>query len=152
MTHTVDPETGLLYVDGVRVYGQYQGGRITFHMRATDQATFEAKALEVGLTHDDDGKIRDVPGVTIARMGRYEITPPILDAEGNVTVPGVYDDRYHANVTLASWIVEKGAWEQFAVAWSTYGSAVEANNSETGVTFQGIELLDGISSPSNVCL
>lgn len=165
-----------LEIDGTRVYVTLQGGRLHAMVRATDQATFDAQALAVGLkvyknpaipavidpetneviipAVEASGPLTPAPGVTIAELGPYTLVPGTYDEEGNEVTAPVLDNRFHANFWLGPHLVERGLWKQWAVAWTQNGQPVNPNNAEEAVEFQGIELIDPqtVTSPANVLL
>lgn len=165
-----------LEVDGVRVYVAVEGGRLWAMVRATDEDTFNAQALAVGLKVYQNpeqpavvdpetgevitpavpasGPLVPAPGVTITEIGPLVLTPGTYDEEGHELTPPVMDNRYHANFWLGPAAVERGAWKLWGVAWTQNGQPVNPNNAEEGVSYGGIELIDPltVSSPSNVLL
>lgn len=162
-----------LEIDGTRVYVSLEGGRLWAMVRATDQATFDAKALEVGLkvytnpaepaiidpetgevlfpAEPPSGPLIPAPGVTITEMGPHVLVPGTYDENGNEVTAPVLDTRYHANFWLGPHLVERGNWKQWALAWTLNGYQVSPNNQEEAVEFQGIELIDPqtVTSPAN---
>jgi hypothetical protein len=158
-----------------RLYVSIEGGRLQAMVRATDQATFDQKALEVGLkvytnpaqpeVLDDEGNVVTpaveasgplipAPGVTITEMGPHTLVPATYDEEGNEITPAVVDGRYHVNFWMAPWLVERNGWEQWALTWTQNGQPVVPNNNEEAVAYQGIELIDPatVTTPSNILL
>jgi hypothetical protein len=145
-------------------------------VRATDQATFDQKALEVGLkvytnpaipavTDPETGEVITpavpasgplvpAPGVTITEMGPHTLVPAVYDEDGNEVSPATVDPRYHVNAWLAPWLVERGLWEQWALTWTQNGQPGTPNHAEESVVYEGIELIDPltVTSPSNVLL
>ena len=164
------------YVDGIRVFVAIEGGRLRAMIRATDQATFDAQALAVGLkvyanpaipsvvdpetnevitpAVDASGPLIPAGGTTITELGPFVLTPAVLDDDGNEIAPAIVDSRYHVNFWLSPEVVEDGKWKEWAVAWSMYGHPAEPNKTEVAVEFQGIELIDPltVASPSNTLL
>lgn len=165
-----------LTVDGVRVYATLEGGLLSCMIRATDKETFNAQALAVKLkvyqnlpipavvdpeTGDvitpavpASGPLIAAPGTTITEIGCMVLTPGTYDEEGNEVAPPVVDTRWHVNFWLAPWLVEKGLWKQWGVAWTLNGQPVDPNANEEAIAYQGIELIDPmtVTSPSNVLL
>ena len=164
-------------VDGVRAYVRLDGGLLSCMIRAADKATFDKQALAVGLKvyqnpaipaeFDEEtgeiiipaveasGPLIPAPGTTITEIGPVTLTPGAYDEKGNEQTPPVMDKRFHANFWLAPWLVERGLWKQWAVAWGQNGQkTVAPNKAEDAVSYNGIELIDPItvSSPSNVLL
>ena len=159
-----------------RLYVSIEGGRLQAMVRATDQATFDQKALEVGLkvytnpavpavTDPETGEVITpeipasgalipAPGVTITEMGPHTLVPATYDEEGNEITPAVVDSRYHVNFWMAPWLVERGLWEQWALTWTQNGQPGTPNHAEESVVYEGIELIDPltVTSPSNVLL
>lgn len=159
--------------DDTHVYVTLEGGRLWAMVRATDKATFDQKALEVGLkvytnpaqpaVIDPDteevltpaveasGPLIPAPGVTITEMGPHVIVPGTYDEEGNEVTAPVMDNRHHVNFWLPPRLVEIGLWKQWALAWTANGQPGIPNNAEESVVFQGIELIDPltVSSPAN---
>ncbi len=171
MTYEVTPEG--VFVDGVKAYVTFDRGNLWAMVRAKDKATFDEQALAVGLkvykhpaqpevtdpetgevireAVEASGPLVSAPGVTIAELGPHVITPGEYDDEGNEIKAPKMDNRYHVNFWLNQQLVEIGKWEQWALAWSAYGSQAEANKQEVALKFQGVELVDPttINSPSN---
>lgn len=166
------PEPQGTFIDYTRVYVTLEGGRLWAMVRATDKATFDAKALEVGLkvytnpaqdeVLDEEGNVLfpaveasgpliPAPGVTITEMGPYVLTPGTYDEEGNEVTAPVLDNRFHANFWLTPSLVERGLWKQWALAWTLDGQAGTPNNQEESVVYEGIELIDPqtVTSPAN---
>src|SRR6056297_961284 len=160
------------FIDDTRVYVTLEGGRLWAMVRATDKATFDQKALEVGLkvytnpaqpeVLDEEGNVLfpaveasgpliPAPGVTIAEMGPHVLVPGTYDEEGKELTAPVLDNRYHANFWLAPSLVERGLWKQWALGWSQHGHAVAPNNKEDAIEFQGVELIDPltVNNPAN---
>jgi hypothetical protein len=158
-----------------RLYVSIEGGRLWAMVRATDQATFDQKALEVGLkvytnpaqdeVLDEDGNVVTpavpasgpvipAPGVTITEIGPLVLTPGTYAEDGTEITPPVMDNRYHVNFWLAPRLVERGLWMQWALAWTENGQPGTPNHAEESVVYEGIELIDPltVSSPSNVLL
>ena len=157
-------EPSHLEIDGTRVYATMEGGRLWCMIRATDQATFDQKALEVGLkvytnpakpaiidpetgevlfpAEPASGPLIPAPGVTITEMGPHVLTPGTYDENGNELTPPVLDTRYHVNFGLGPRLVEIGAWKQWALAWTLNGQSGTPNNAEESVVHEGIELID----------
>ena len=158
-----------------RLYVSIEGGRLWAMVRATDQATFDQKALEVGLkvytnpaqdeVLDEEGNVVTpavpasgplipAPGVTITEIGPLVLTPGTYAEDGTEITPPVMDSRYHVNFWLAPRLVERGLWMQWALAWTENGQPGTPNHAEESVVYEGIELIDPltVSSPSNVLL
>ena len=174
MTHEITEEG--VFVDGTRVFVTFDRGNLWAMTRATDKDTFDALALEVGLkVHKNpaqpavidpvteevireaveaSGPLVPAKGVTIAEMGPHVITPGEYDEDGNEITAPVMDERYHVNFWLAPWLVQRGAWEGWALAWTLNGTEAPSNAQEVALDFRGIELIDPstIRSPSNKLL
>ena len=161
--------------DEPRLYVSIEGGRLWAMVRATDQATFDQKALEVGLkvytnpaqdeVLDEEGNVVTpavpasgplipAPGATITEIGPLVLTPGTYAEDGTEITPPVMDNRYHVNFWLAPRLVERGLWMQWALAWTNNGQPGTPNHVEESVVYDGIELIDPltVSSPSNVLL
>lgn len=165
-----------LTVDGVRVYATLEGNRLACMVRATDQATFNAQALVVGLkvyqnpaqpavvdpetgevltpAVEASGPLIAAPGTTLTELGPITLVAGTYDEEGNELTPPVVDTRWHVNFWLAPWLVDRGLWKAWGVAWTLNGQPVDPNNTEEAVVYQGIELIDPltVTSPSNILL
>ena len=178
MTYT--DETGRLYVvaeDGTEtaVFAKLSGGVLHCMVRATDEATFNAVGLSVGLLSyenpaqpevlDEDGNVVTaaveasgaiVPsaGNTVTRIGSHVITPAVLGDEGVEVTPAVTDDRYHVNFWLGADVVARGAWEPWIIQWMASDIEGTPNKDESSLAMNGIELIDPltVTSPSNVLL
>src|SRR6056297_3364057 len=160
------------YVDGRRVYVALEGGRLWAMVRATDKATFDQKALEVGLkvyrnpaqpeVLDEDGNevtpaveasgpLIPASGVTITEMGPHVLVVGTYDEDGNEVTAPVLDNRYHVNFWIGPNLVERGLWKQWALAWTQAGQPGTPNNQEESVVYEGIELIDPltVTSPAN---
>lgn len=162
-----------LEIDGTRVYATLEGGRLWAMIRATDKATFDQKALEVGLkvhsipavpaiidpvteevlfpAEPASGPLIPASGVTITEMGPHVLVPGTYDADGTELTPPVLDNRYHVNFWLGPHLVDRGNWKQWALAWTMNGQAGTPNTAEESVVYSGIELIDPITvtSPAN---
>jgi len=160
------------FIDDTRVYVTLEGGRLWAMVRATDKATFDAKALEVGLkvytnpaqpevldeegnvvtpAVEASGELIPAPGVTITEMGPHVLVPGTYDQDGNEVTAPVLDNRFHSNFWLGPHLVERGLWKQWALAWTANGQAGTPNNAEESVVYEGIELIDPVTvtSPAN---
>jgi hypothetical protein len=159
-----------VYIHDIPAFVTFDGPHLRAMVRATDKATFDAQAFEVGLkVHknpaqpavidpETDEVIREaVPasgplipakGVTIAELGPRIITPGTYDDEGNEITPPVIDPRFHANF----WLHEaRGNWESWALMWSAYGEPGDSNKNESSLLLRGVELVDPdtINTPDN---
>lgn len=163
-----------LIMDNVRIYGALDRGNLWCMIRATDKATFDAQAIDVGLkVHmnpavpavtdpetgeiitpavEASGPVMPARGVTITELGPHVLTPAAYDADGVVVTPAVLDTRYHVNFWLDAEMVAGGAWMRWATMWSYYGDAIKPNNAEDGTAMQGIELIDPgtVNAPVNI--
>jgi hypothetical protein len=167
--HVVDAED-----NATPVFAKVSGGVLHCMVRCTDEATFDAVGLSVGLlTHENEGSaevldeegnvvqeavapsgaIIPASGNTVTRIGPHVITPAVLDDEGNVVTPAVTDDRFHANFWLGSDVTARGNWEQWCIQWMA-GADGTPNGSEESKVAQGVELIDPLSvaTPHNVLL
>ena len=156
------------------MFAEVKGGILHCMVRATDEDTFNAVGLQVGLlAHenpaqdavvDEDGNVLQeaveasgaiIPAIgnTVTRIGPHVITPAVLDDEGNEVTPAVMDNRYHVNFWLGSEVVARGNWEQWCIQWMS-GADGTPNGSEESKATQGIELIDPLSvaTPHNVLL
>ena len=135
-----------------------RGGVLHAAIRAVDQATYRALALEAGiLVVDDDGRLRDAPGVTTCEIGAVTLRAAELDVDGLVIRAADIDERWHVNFWLSPALVARGVWEGWALQWSIAGRALlpaEINKVEDGAVLDGIELIDpdSVASPVNVLL
>lgn len=59
--------------------------------KATDKAAWDAFAGTFPET-----------GILVDEIGQILITPPVLDANGNIITPVVIDEAYHVNVRIIS--------------------------------------------------
>jgi cytosine/adenosine deaminase-related metal-dependent hydrolase len=165
-----------LIMDGVRIYGMLDRGNLWCMIRATDKATFDAQALDVGLTvHmnpavpavtdpetgdiitpavEASGPIVPARGVTITELGPHVLTPAVYDVDGAVVTPAVLDTRHHVNFWLNADIVARGEWMRWSTYWTYYGAVIIPNNAEDGADVLGIELIDPatVDNPRNVLL
>jgi len=174
MSHYTNEDGRLIVVQDdteTPVFAEVKGGILHCMVRATDEDTFNAVGLQVGLlAHenpaqdavvDEDGNVVQeavapsgaiVPakGNTVTRIGPHVITPAVLDEDGNEVTPAVMDSRFHANF----WIPASSEWEELIVEWANHGTAGASNGSESAVSHQGIELIDPLSvtTPHNVLL
>lgn len=176
MSHSIDPDTGHLLVDGQRVYAQLVGGRLHCMVRATDRDTFQQQALLVGLLVYSDpgqsavidpetgevitpatppsGDLIPAPEVTICEIGNLVLVPGQYDEDGNEIVAPVVDSRWHVNFWLDAGLTAEDGWEQWALTWTQNGAPVAPNAHEEAIAYQGIELIDPttIATPANVLL
>lgn len=164
--HVVDAED-----NATPVFAKVSGGVLHCMVRCTDEATFDAVGLSVGLlTHENEGsaEVLDeegnvvqeavapsgaiVPskGNTVTRIGPHVITPALLDEDGTELAPALVDKRYHVNF----WVPANSNWEELIVDWANKGTTADANHSEKAVAHQGVELIDPLSvnTPHNVLL
>ena len=160
------------FIDDTRVYVSIEGGRLWAMVRATDKATFDQKALEVGLkvytnpaqpeVLDEEGNVLfpaveasgpliPAPGVTITEMGPHVLVPGVYDEDGSEVTAPVLDNRFHSNFWISPRLVERGLWKQWALAWTQAGQPGTPNNQEESVVYEGIELIDPltVTSPAN---
>ena len=177
MSHYTNEDGRLVVVQDdteTPVYAKLSGGILHCMVRCTDEATFDAVGLSVGLlTHENEGSaevldeegnvvqeavapsgaIIPASGNTVTRIGPHVITPAVLDDEGNVVTPAVTDDRFHANFWLGSDVTARGNWEQWCIQWMA-GADGTPNGSEESKVAQGVELIDPLSvaTPHNVLL
>ena len=177
MSHYTNEDGRLIVVQDdteTPVFAEVKGGILHCMVRATDEDTFNAVGLQVGLlAHenpaqdavvDEDGNVVQeavapsgaiIPasGNTVTRIGPHVITPAVLDDEGNVVTPAVTDDRFHANFWLGSDVTARGNWEQWCIQWMA-GADGTPNGSEESKATQGIELIDPltVATPHNVLL
>lgn len=171
-----EPTQQHLEVDGVRVYATLSGGILSCMVRATDQATFDAQALSVGLkvytnraqpavidpetsevvtpAVEASGPLIPAPGITITEIGPMVLTSGTYDEDGNEVTSPVVDPRWHVNFWLGPAAVERGLWKQWGVAWTQNGQPVDPNNAEEAIVYAGIELIDPatVQHPENVLL
>jgi hypothetical protein len=173
MTYT--DETGRLFVDDTPVFAKLSGGVLHCMVRATDEATFNAVGLSVGLLSyenpaqpevlDEDGNVVTaaveasgaiVPsaGNTVTRIGAHVITPAVLDDEGTEVTAPVVDARYHVNFWLGAQVVALGTWKPWIVQWMASDLPGTPNKDESSLAMNGIELIDPltVTSPSNILL
>jgi len=161
----LDPDTlEITQSGGIACYVSFCGSALLGMIRAVDRDTFHANALAVGLMVQTADGPRYHRNITVAEeapdkddprsapMPPIVLTPGEYDEEGNQLSPPVHDARYHANFWLNSHAANRGAWKQWAVAWSTQGEPGAANAGESSLALNGIELIDpdSVSSPSNV--
>lgn len=135
-----------------------RGGVLHATIRAVDQVTYQALALQAGiLMTDEDGRLRDAPGVTTHEIGPAVLRAAEMDIAGVIIRAADLDERWHVNFWLSPALVERGAWEGWALQWSIAGRSLlpaEVNKLEAGAVLDGIELIDpdSIASPANVLL
>ena len=140
------------------------GGMVDAYVRATDRATFDAAALVAGLTYEvmetvvdeetgeetqqPTGEIRVARGVEIHHIGPVEITPAVLDEEGNVATPAVMDTRHHVNFRMGEPAISRTdadglLWQKWAAQWTAAGADdTQINNAEEGKVMLGVSLID----------
>jgi len=168
-------EFGRPVINDVPVFAKLSGGILHCMVRATDESTFDAAALNVGLLmHRDPGSdavvdeegnvvtpavepsgpLVPTKGNTVTRIGPHVITPGVYDEEGNEITPPVVDNRYHVNFWLGAEAVEREEWVTWIQQWMTNGVEGSPNKNEVTKDFQGIELIDPatVQTPSNVLL
>jgi len=165
-----------MIIDDVEVYATLDRGNLWCMVRATDKATFDAQVLAVGLkVHETpaqpaildpetqevitpaveaSGPLIPARGVTITEIGPHTLVPAVVDADGGEVTPATIDNRYHVNFWLDAATVARGEWMKWATAWTYYGSDIVSNAEETGVSMNGIELIDPetVKRPSNTLL
>jgi hypothetical protein len=165
-----------MIIDDVQIYATFDRGNLWCMVRAVDKATFDAQALAVGLkvyinpaqpaildpetqevitpAVEASGPLIPARGVTITEIGPHVLVPAVVDATGEVVTAAVMDNRYHVNFWLDAATVARGNWMRWATAWTYYGSDIVANAEETGVSMNGIELIDPetVKRPSNTLL
>lgn len=139
----------------VTVPPSLRGGILHIVVRATDETTFNAAAVQLGVLVDDPERgLIPAPYVDVCRIGPLVRTPATYDRDGNEVTPAVVDSRYHANIWLGRFIVERGVWIPAAVRWAEEGRGLlltERNKSEDGFSLNGVESLDPdtIATPAN---
>ena len=155
----ITDEHGRPIINDQPVYARLSGGILHCMVRATDKATFDAIAEQVGLlvretTEDDQEIVRVSSGNTITRIGPHLLVQGIYDIDGNEITPPVFDTRYHVNFWLGTEAVERGEWITWIEQWMLNGTLAEQNKSEVALKYQGIELIDpaSIQTPTNVLL
>lgn len=161
----------------VEIYASQSGGYVDTCIRATDRDTWIQAALSQALlyrdpiteTDPDTGEeiivgygdeIHASKGANITEIGPVELTPAVLDAEGNVTTPAVMDTRHHLNLRIAEPLLSKGdengypLWQKTALLWMQYGQPVTPNNEERAKAVTGVEMIDpdSIKQPDRVWL
>ena len=154
MTYEIHGD-GSVWVDGIRCYVAIENGILRAMIRATDKATFDAAALQVGLrVTNEEGDTVTPRSVTITELGPYVITPATYDEEGNELTPAVVDNRYHVNFWIDLARADALLWQQWAPLWTINGQVAAANANEVAYAYNGVELIDPmtVSSPSNVLL
>ncbi len=143
----------MITINGTPAYVSLDRGNLWAMIRATDEATFDAKAQEVGLlVAGPGGTLRPGFGVTLARLGPHVLTPGTYDDAGNEITPPVMDARFHANFWLSPQAVALNRWQGWAMTWTLTGTSGRANKSETAVALGGIELIDpdSVATPGNL--
>lgn len=165
VTDDPDREDGV-YVDGLRVFVDISGGRLTAMIRSQDEATFWAQAQAVGLIRHRDpgapaitdpetgevlvpavepsGPLVPVPGVTIRKpyVWLYQVTPGEYGLDGEEITPPTYDPRPHTTFWMSPEVVERGAWCDWAWAWTVLGSPGTPIREEVSLQYGGVELID----------
>jgi hypothetical protein len=165
-----------MIIDDVQIYATFDRGNLWCMVRAVDKATFDAQALAVGLkvyinpaqpaildpetqevitpAVEASGPLIPARGVTITEIGPHTLVPAVVDADGVEVTPATIDNRHHVNFWLDAATVARGNWMRWATAWTYYGSDIVANAEETGVSMNGIELIDPetVKRPSNTLL
>ena len=161
----------------VPVFVAMSGGMLDAYVRATDRATFDAAALVAGLTYEvmqnitdpetgettqePTGEIATAKGVEIHHIGSVELTPAVLDEDGNVTTPATFDPRHHANFRMGEPAVSRTnefgnlLWHVWGLAWTQGGTPdLQRNAAEDGRKLYGVTLIDPdtISIPARVWL
>ena len=168
--------------EDVSVNLQSSGGIIDAEVRATDETTFVAAALDQGLyvkemqtvvdedgveteepVLDEDGNeiIRPAAGVNVSVIGPVVVVPATYDDDGNELTPPVMDNRYHVNLRMAGAALtaadENGYpnWKTTAILWTENGvEDTEVNNHESSLVVEGVGLIDpeSIDTPQRVWL
>lgn len=158
------------------------GGMIDAQVRATDEASFVAAALdrklyvkEMQTVVDDDGVeseepaldadgneiIRPAEGVNVSVLGPVVVTPGTYEDDGTETSPPVIDSRYHLNLRLTGAALQESDengypnWKALGIAWTTSGVAdTEVNSHESSLIFSDVGLIDpeSIDTPQRVWL
>ena len=168
--------------DDVSVNLKWSGGIIDAEVRANDEATFVAAALDQGLyvkevqtvvdedgveteepVLDEDGNeiIRPAAGVNVSVLGPVVIIPASYDDEGVELIPATFDERYHVNLRITGSALtasnEDGFpnWKTTAILWTENGvEDTEVNNHESSLVVGGVGLIDpeSIDTPQRVWL
>jgi hypothetical protein len=168
--------------EDVSVNLQWSGGIIDAEVRATDEATFVAAALDQGLYDkemqtvvdedgveteepvlDEDGNeiIRPAAGVNVSVIGPVVIIPASYDDDGVELIPATFDERYHVNLRITGSALtasnEEGFhnWKTTAILWTENGvEDTEVNNHESSLVVGGVGLIDpeSIDTPQRVWL
>lgn len=139
----IAPDTGNPEDVLVRRIGEF----IDVIVRADTKGHWESVARDWGLL---DSAKRPTEGVSVDVVGPVEITPAVVDANGEVVTAAVYDARYHVNVRVR----DTFDWEPFALKWTRDGQPAAANAEEEGRRFYRVTLIDPdtIKSPTRVWL
>ena len=132
-----------------------------FLIRAIDRDTF----LAVGESQDilsvgENGEIIPNPGVHVDEIGPHERVPAELDADGNIVTPAVVDTRWHVNIRISDPATDKPdpvdpsmkKFEGMMNRWKNNGRTGKNNASEKSWNLNGVELVEGVQSPSRVWL
>lgn len=139
-------EDGSVWVDGLRVFVAFDRGNLAAMLRCVDKATFESAAVDVGLMRvNEDGILTPQAGTTITELGRYVLSPAVIDEQGNELTPPVTDNRYHVNLWLPPKTVANGRWQQWALQWTLFGSYATPNKDEVAKALSGVELIDPLT-------
>lgn len=127
------------------VFVRRTGTFIDMIVRADTKGYWESVARDWGLL---DGSKRPADGVSVDVVGPVEITPAVVDVNGEVVTAAVYDTRYHVNVRVR----DTFDWEPFALKWTRDGQPVAANAEEEGLRIYRVTLIDPdtIKSPTRV--
>lgn len=125
------------------------GKYITAMVRADSQEAFDAVALSVGLLVEDD-TIHPADGANIDYLGAIIDQPAVVDEAGNEVSPATFHPGFHINLRVD---VEKlPNWQAVYGNWSANGTPITPNRSETGLSLNGVSLIDinSVATPSRV--
>jgi hypothetical protein len=127
-------------------------GMIDLIVRAdTYQEWYDAAlSAEMVTGYDDEtGALLLSSGVSIDLIGVVEVTPAVMDVDGEtVLAPAVMDDRFHANIRLSGTALTNTfgnsgvkKWETYALAWMQGDDAAPVK-SEAGKILSNATLID----------
>lgn len=149
----------------VEVFAAWSGGMLDAIIRAETQQDWINAAVSRELLfqeQQEDGSVtlRRGKGVDITEIGVHVLTPGTYDDQGNELTAPVVDPRYHVNIRLNGYALEKlnsdgtmPQWVETVVAWTTQGTPVaEKNAQEEARELYKVQLIDPatISSPSRI--
>lgn len=136
------------------LFYEVNGGMIDAIVRADTYDDWISAAVDAYLLfeeHDEANNIyyRPGDGVNISEIGSIVIVPAEYDANNEIVTEAVMDDRYHVNIRLAGYALERVneetgnlQWKDTVELWSMMGEDdLNSNKNEFGKKLYNVTLI-----------